>query len=97
MKKLGCASCKGNVATLEALAKDRLASLNITRLHLYVTGLTVALIACLNATRELGIEVILWHFDRESGKYYSQEVKQYEDILKKHNNYVKMQSLIGWR
>lgn len=46
-----------------------------TSLNLYVTGLTVALIAVLNATRELNIKVTLWHFDRENGKYYSQEVK----------------------
>lgn len=64
-----------DVTALESQAKERLVNLNITRLHLYVTGLTVALIAVLNATRELGIEIILWHFDRESGKYYSQEVK----------------------
>lgn len=64
-----------DVTALESQAKERLVSLNITRLHLYVTGLTVALIAVLNVTRELGIEVILWHFDRESGQYYSQEVR----------------------
>lgn len=64
-----------DVITLESQAKERFASLNITRLHLYVTGLTVALIAVLNTARELGIEVILWHFDRESNNYYSQEVK----------------------
>lgn len=63
-----------DVTALEVEAKERLASLNITKLNLYVTGLTVALVAVLNVTRELGIEVILWHFDRESGKYYSQEV-----------------------
>lgn len=64
-----------DVVGLESQAKERLVSLNITRLHLYVTGLTVALIAVLNATRELNIKVTLWHFDRESGKYYCQEVK----------------------
>ena len=64
-----------DVTALESQAKERLESLNITRLNLYVTGLTVALIAVLNAARELGIKVTLWHFDRESGKYYSQEVK----------------------
>lgn len=64
-----------DVSVLELEAKDKLESLNITRLHLYVTGLTVALIAVLNASRELGIEVILWHFDRGSDKYYCQEVK----------------------
>ena len=64
-----------NASALESEAKEKLESLNITKLNLYVTGLTVALIAVLNATRELGIKVTLWHFDRESGKYYCQEVK----------------------
>lgn len=64
-----------DIIALESHAKERLANLNITSLNLYVTGLTVALIAVLNATRELNIKVTLWHFDRENGKYYSQEVK----------------------
>lgn len=63
------------VVVLESQAKERLVNLNITRLHLYVTGLTVALIAVLNVARELGVEVILWHFDSENCKYYCQEVK----------------------
>lgn len=64
-----------DISALESEVKKKLVSLNITKLNLYVTGLTVALIAVLNATRELGIKVTLWHFDRESGKYYCQEVK----------------------
>lgn len=64
-----------DVSALELEAKDKLESLNITKLHLYVTGLTVALIAVLNAARELNIKMTLWHFDRESGEYYKQEVK----------------------
>ena len=64
-----------DIIALESHAKERLANLNITSLRLYVTGLTVALIAVLNATKELNIKVTLWHFDRETGKYYCQEVK----------------------
>lgn len=64
-----------DVTALELEAKERLTSLNITKLNLYVTGLTVALVAVLNVTRELGIKVTLWHFNRETGKYYCQEVK----------------------
>lgn len=64
-----------DTAELEQTAKERLQSLDIKKLNLYVTGLTVALIAVLNVTKELSIKVTLWHFDRESGKYYSQEVK----------------------
>nr|DAG52805.1 MAG TPA: hypothetical protein [Caudoviricetes sp.] len=64
-----------DVAGLETEAKSRLENLNIKKLDLYVTGLTVALIAVLNVARELNISVTLWHFNRENGDYYSQEVK----------------------
>lgn len=64
-----------DTAELEQTAKIQLQSLNIKKLNLYVTGLTVALIAVLNVTKELNIKVTLWHFDRESGEYYKQEAK----------------------
>lgn len=64
-----------DTAELEQTAKTRLQSLDIKKLNLYVTGLTVALIAVLNATKELNIKVTLWHFDRESNEYYKQEVR----------------------
>ena len=41
---------------------------------LYVTGLTVALVATLNACRNCNIPVVLMHYDRESGNYYPQPV-----------------------
>ena len=44
-------------------------------LNLYVTGLTVALIAVLNVCREQKIKVTLYHYNRETGNYYPQEVK----------------------
>lgn len=46
-------------------------------LNIYVTGLTVALISVLNVCRynAIGdINITLWHYDRESGKYYPQTV-----------------------
>lgn len=43
--------------------------------NLYVTGLTTALIAVLNVCRKNNIKVMLWHYDRETGHYFSQEVK----------------------
>lgn len=64
-----------NVEELQAQAMEMLSALEIRHLDLYVTGLTVALIAALNACRSLGITVTLWHFNRETGKYYSQEVE----------------------
>lgn len=43
-------------------------------LNLYVTGLTVAVIAILNVCRCEGITVTLWHYDRNTGEYYPQNV-----------------------
>ena len=63
------------VGELEARAMQILSAMQIVSLNLYVTGLTVALIAALNVCRELEIKVTLYHYDRESGKYYPQEVK----------------------
>jgi hypothetical protein len=44
-------------------------------LNLYVTGLTVALIAALNAARKLQIRVVLYHYDKNTGTYYPQLIK----------------------
>ena len=43
-------------------------------LRLYVTGLSVALVAVLNACRWMGVDLTLLHFDRASGEYYPQKV-----------------------
>lgn len=42
---------------------------------LYVTGLTVALVAVINACGLQEIPLTLWHYDRESGEYYPQSVE----------------------
>ena len=63
-----------DVEGLQTEAYNKLKSLDIKDLSLYVTGLTVALVAVLNACRQLNIEVTLHHFDRESGSYYPQKV-----------------------
>lgn len=63
------------VDELEVKEMYILSAKHITFLNLYVTGLTVALIAVLNICKELDIRVTLYHYDRESGKYYAQEVK----------------------
>nr|DAI63657.1 MAG TPA: hypothetical protein [Caudoviricetes sp.] len=63
------------VGELESQAMRVLSAMHIAYLNLYVTGLTVALIAVLNVCHEMGIHVTLYHYDRESGKYYAQEVK----------------------
>ena len=43
-------------------------------INLYVTGLTVALIAAINACNRWGVKVTLYHFNRDTGDYYPQEV-----------------------
>lgn len=43
-------------------------------INIYVTGLTVALIAAINAAKEIGTSVTLYHFDRETGNYFEQSV-----------------------
>lgn len=63
-----------DVKGLERCALKKLLDLDIRYLNLYVTGLTVALIASLNACKKLDIKVTLWHFDRETDTYFSQEV-----------------------
>lgn len=57
--------------------EDGATPLAIANVHinLYVTGLTVALIAFLNAMKMEDVTITLYHFDRETGEYYTQEVK----------------------
>lgn len=62
-----------DVKGLEKSASDKLAG--CTELTLYVTGLTVALVAVINVCHEKGIKLTLMHFDRVSGSYYQQPVK----------------------
>jgi hypothetical protein len=67
-----------NPLDTEGLEREAETALNAVRgdaVDLYVTGLTVALIAALNAAKSLGIEVRLMHFDRETGGYFPQSVK----------------------
>jgi len=43
-------------------------------LHLYVFELTYVVIAVLNACRALWLDVILYHYDRDTDSYYPQQV-----------------------
>ncbi len=47
---------------------------DLDELHLYVTGLTVALVAVINFCRKMDVKLVLFHYDRESGNYYKQNV-----------------------
>ena len=46
---------------------------HIEEIDLYVTGLTVALIAAINVINPR-IKVVLYHFNRDTGEYYPQPV-----------------------
>lgn len=58
---------------MEKIASDKLE--DVQSLTLYVTGLSVALVAVINVCHQKGIELVLMHFDRPTGNYYPQEVK----------------------
>ena len=62
-----------NIDGLEKIASDKLEG--VQSLTLYVTGLSVALVAVINICHQKGIELVLMHFDRATGNYYPQEVK----------------------
>lgn len=62
-----------DVKGMEKIASDKLEG--IQSLTLYVTGLSVALIAVVNICHQKGIELVLMHFDRVTGNYYQQVVK----------------------
>ena len=55
-------------------AKSFAERISLPCIHVYATGLTVALLATLNALRDAGCEVIVMHYDREKGEYYPQRI-----------------------
>lgn len=65
-----------NPVDVEALENEALFVLRgVAELDLYVTGLTVACVAVINACHERNIKLTLYHFDRDRGCYYPQAVK----------------------
>lgn len=43
-------------------------------IDLYVTGLTILTAAVIKVSAEFGVDLTLWHFDREKGDYYPQVI-----------------------
>lgn len=66
-----------DVIGLETQAEKRLLELkgDCNQLHLYVTGLTVAVIATLKMAMEMFDSVVLLHYNRDSNSYYQQKFK----------------------
>ena len=61
-----------DVQGLEQIALNKVKG--IDSLTLYVTGLTVALVATLNACKKAGVKVTLMHYNKDNNSYYPQEV-----------------------
>ncbi len=61
------------VEELEQMAKSAL--VNTDSLTLFVTGLSVALVAVINVCHANNIILTLMHYDRDTGTYYPQKVK----------------------
>ena len=72
------ADCDVPHVTIQDEDGEDVRALDCTDVHLtiYVTGLSVALIAAINAAHFGGIRhITLMHYDRETGTYYAQEVE----------------------
>ena len=63
-----------DVKEAEGKAYSVLAGIKAVYPDKHVTGLTMALIAVLNAAKRHGMSVTLYHFDRKTGEYFPQEV-----------------------
>lgn len=61
-------------ALLELQAGALMIKNDIKKLDLYVTGLSVALVAVINAARVTGVDLTLYHYDKDTNIYYPQEV-----------------------
>lgn len=64
-----------DVLHLEVVATRKLRALGVKFIDLYVTGLTPALIATLNAAHTAKIVVMLYHYDCKTGEYFHQPVR----------------------
>lgn len=65
----------GYLYEIKGTEVEELQICNNLPINIYVTGLTVALIAALNVCRDENLKVTLYHYDRESGEYFPQEVR----------------------
>ena len=63
-----------DTAKLYNIAYEKSKDLNGESIYLYVTGLTVALIATLNVCKFFNINVTLMHYDKDTNEYFEQVV-----------------------
>lgn len=60
---------------LEIEARRVIKESGVEHLTVYVTGLSVALVAVINACHTLGVQLTLMHYDKERGEYFHQVVR----------------------
>ena len=65
-----------NPLTLEREAKNMIEAAGVEFLTVYVTGLSMALVAVINACRDLGVSLMLMHYNPTTGKYHPQFVRR---------------------
>lgn len=61
-----------DINALQRIVREKLE--NVTHLKLYVTGLTVALVEVINYCSVYDIELTLYHYNRDTDSYYTQDV-----------------------
>ena len=83
-----------DIESLETTAKESIFGLfeekcpDGNHLDLYVTGLTVALVAVINICNKYDVELTLWHYNNATGEYYPQNVyRQYSKKNGMRNNF----------
>ena len=63
-----------NTLILQAQAQSALKEFHVRYVDLYVTGLTQALVATINAAKVEGISLTLYHYNKDTGEYFAQPV-----------------------
>jgi hypothetical protein len=71
-----------DLTPLTSIARNALE--NTTELDLYVTGLIVALTTVIRVCLEFGIDLTLYHYDRDSQSYYKQQMFEFETCYSCH-------------
>ena len=69
-----------NIDEMQAIADSKIASISSDRIHLYITGLTVAVITVINAVIKYNKKIVFWHYDRETETYYPQKLEEFLKI-----------------
>ena len=85
-----------DVESIEQIALDFMEAHKEDDVHVYVTGLTVALVAVINAAVKVQCaDLTLHHYDRDTGDYFQQPVDTGDHL--RYENWCLMMDLWGHR